>query len=72
MDVSLFARDCFKTLTEIFTVLATNRIWKSRLVNVGSLNLNDAFSYGVTGPVIKSIGVKKDLRFLRSETYAHY
>lgn len=72
MDVSLFARDCFKTLTEIFTVLATNRIWKSRLVNVGSLNLNDAFSYGVTGPVIKSIGIKKDLRFLRSETYAHY
>ena len=72
MDVSLFARDCFKTLTEIFTVLATNRIWKSRLVNVGSLNLTDAISYGVTGPVIKSIGVKKDLRFLRSETYAHY
>lgn len=72
MDVSLFARDCFKTLTEIFTVLATNRIWKSRLVNVGSLNLTDAISYGVTGPVIKSIGIKKDLRFLRSETYAHY
>jgi NADH:ubiquinone oxidoreductase subunit D len=39
---------------------------------VGSLNLTDAVSYGVTGPVIKSIGVKKDLRFLRSETYAHY
>jgi hypothetical protein len=26
LDVSLFARDCFKTLTEIFTVLTTNRI----------------------------------------------
>lgn len=72
MDVSLFARDCFKTLTEIFTVLTTNRIWKSRLVGVGSLNLNDAISYGVTGPVLRSVGVKKDLRFLRSETYAHY
>lgn len=72
MDVSLFARDCFKTLTEIFTVLATNRIWKSRLVNVGSLNVNDALGYGVTGPVIRSTGLKKDLRFLRSETYAHY
>ena len=72
MDVSLFARDCFKTLTEIFTVLATNRIWKSRLVGVGGLNLNDAISYGVTGPVLRGVGVKKDLRFLRSETYAHY
>jgi len=72
MDVSLFARDCFKTLTEIFTVLTTNRIWKSRLVGVGSLNLNDAISYGATGPVLRGVGVRKDLRFLKSETYAHY
>jgi NADH dehydrogenase (ubiquinone) Fe-S protein 2 len=27
LDVSMYARDCFKSLTEIFTVLATNRIW---------------------------------------------
>ena len=72
LDVSLFARDCFKSLTEIFTVLTTNRIWKSRLVNIGSINANDAYSYGVTGPVIRSVGIKKDMRFLRSETYSHY
>lgn len=72
LDIALFARDCFKSLTEIFTVLTTNRIWKSRLVGVGSLNLNDAITYGVTGPVIRSVGVKKDMRFLKSETYGHY
>lgn len=72
LDVALFARDCFKSLTEIFTVLTTNRIWKSRLVGVGSLNLTDALYHGVTGPVIRSVGVRKDIRFLRSETYAHY
>lgn len=72
LDVSLFARDCFKSLTEIFTVLTTNRIWKSRLVGVGTLNLNDALTYGITGPVIRSVGVKKDIRFLKSETYGHY
>lgn len=72
LDVTLFARDCFKSLTEIFSVLATNRIWKSRLVNVGSLNLTDAISYGVTGPVVRCVGIKKDIRFLRSETYSHY
>jgi NADH:ubiquinone oxidoreductase subunit D len=72
VDVALFARDCFKTLTEIFTVLTTNRIWKSRLVGVGGINLNDAIAYGVTGPVIRSVGIKKDIRFLKSETYAHY
>ena len=72
LDVSLFARDCFKSLTEIFSVLSTNKIWKSRLVNIGSLNLTDAYSYGCTGPIIRSVGVKKDLRFLKSETYSHY
>ena len=72
LDVALFARDCFKSLTEIFTVLTTNRIWKSRLVGVGSINMNDVIGYGVTGPVIRSAGIKKDMRFLRSETYAHY
>lgn len=72
LDVSLFARDCFKSLTEIFSVLSTNRIWKSRLVGVGSLNLNDAIFYGATGPIIRSAGIKKDIRFLRSETYSYY
>lgn len=72
LDVTFFARDCFKSLTEIFSVLTTNRIWKSRLVNIGSLNINDAYSYGVTGPVLRSAGIKKDIRFLKSETYSHY
>jgi len=72
LDVALFARDCFKSLTEIFTVLATNRIWKSRLVGVGAINMADVSTYGLTGPVAKSAGLKKDIRFLKAETYAHY
>jgi len=72
LDVALFARDCFKSLTEIFSVLATNRIWKSRLVSVGGINLTDTVAYGLTGPVARGVGVKKDIRFLKSETYAHY
>lgn len=72
LDLTFFARDCFKTLTEIFTVLTTNRIWKSRLVNIGALNYNDALNNGVTGPVLRSVGIKKDIRFLKSETYAYY
>jgi NADH-quinone oxidoreductase subunit D len=36
------------------------------------LNINDAISYGATGPVIRSVGLKKDMRFLKSETYSHY
>jgi NADH dehydrogenase (ubiquinone) Fe-S protein 2 len=72
IDLSLFAKDCFKSLTEMFSVLTTNRIWKSRLVNIGSLNLIDSISYGCSGPIIRSVGIKKDIRFLKSETYSHY
>lgn len=72
LDVSLFARDCFKSLTEIFAVLTTNSIWKTRLVNVGALNLNDSITYAASGPVVRSAGIRKDVRFLRSETYASY
>jgi len=72
LDVALFARDCFKSLTEIFAVLTTNGIWKTRLVGVGSVNLNDAVSYAASGPVIRSVGIRKDVRFYKSETYASY
>merc|ERR1712097_241121 len=44
----------------------------SRLVNIGSINYEDVRSYGLTGPVSKSVGVRKDIRFLKSETYSYY
>ena len=72
LDVTFFAKDCFKTLTEIFTVLTSNRIWKSRLVNIGSINLNDAISNGATGPVLRGTGTRKDIRFSKSDTYSYY
>lgn len=72
LDVSLFARDCFKSLTEIFAILTTNNIWKTRLVGIGSINVNDVFGYGTSGPVIRSVGIRKDIRLSRSETYASY
>nr|YP_010725832.1 NADH dehydrogenase subunit 7 [Bakuella subtropica]WDY80877.1 NADH dehydrogenase subunit 7 [Bakuella subtropica] len=72
LDVALFARDCFKSLTEIFAVLVTNKIWKSRLVNIGSLTFNEALSYGVTGPIVRSVGIRKDLRFSQNTTYSNY
>ena len=72
LDIALFARDSFKSLTEIFAVLTTNNIWKSRLIGVGSVNLNDVISYSVSGPVVRGVGIRKDIRFYKSETYASY
>ena len=34
--------------------------------------MNDAISYGISGPVIRSVGIRKDIRFYKSETYASY
>jgi len=34
--------------------------------------LNDAISYGISGPIIRSVGIRKDVRFYKSETYASY
>lgn len=39
---------------------------------MGSINVNDAISYAASGPVIRSVGIRKDMRFYRSETYASY
>jgi NADH:ubiquinone oxidoreductase subunit D len=72
LDVALFARDCFKSLTEIFSTLTSNRIWKTRLVNIGNVSYNEALAYGATGVTLRSTGFKKDLRFLRSDTYSYY
>lgn len=72
VDVSLFARDSMKSITEIFILLSTNKIWKSRLVNVGSVGSEEASSYGTTGVVLRSSGEKKDLRFVKSDCYSFY
>ena len=72
VDVSLFARDSMKSITEIFILLSTNKIWKSRLVNIGSLGSEEAINYGTTGVVLRSTGEKKDLRFIKSDCYSFY
>jgi len=71
-DLVYFLKNCFKSLTEIYITLTTNKIWKSRLVNIGSINFNDAISYGASGPISKSLGLKKDLRISKEDTYAFY
>lgn len=41
-------------------------------MGVGSINLTDALSYSVSGPVVRSVGIRKDIRFSKNETYASY
>lgn len=72
VDLTIFLRNTFKSITEMFVILATNNIWKSRLVKIGAVSQKTALSYGASGVVARSAGIRKDLRLLKATTYSYY
>jgi len=71
-DISSFSRNCFSTLNEIHNTLTYNKIWKQRLINVGTYSYETCINYGLTGVMSRSTGIKRDLRLDKLETYANY
>lgn len=71
-DILDFSKNCFTTLNEIHNTLTYNKIWKQRLVNVGTYSHETCINYGLTGVMSRSIGIKRDLRLDKLETYANY
>lgn len=71
-DILFFVKDCFITLNEIHNVLTYNKLWKQRLVNIGVLTHEDCRNYNLTGVMSRSVGIKRDLRLARKNTYANY
>ncbi|MCJ8344934.1 hypothetical protein MJH12_05295 [bacterium] len=57
-------------LEEYDTLLGQNPIFKKRTQSVGVLSMETALSYGITGPMLRSLGLKKDLR--KNCTYLPY
>lgn len=51
-------------------VLTSNRIWKQRLVNIGILNISDAFNWGASGVLLRGSGYFWDLR--KEQSYEIY
>ena len=72
MDIAYFLRNTYKSITEMFVILATNNIWKSRLVDIGNIDSEDALLAGSSGVIARSAGLKKDLRLLKSTVYSYY
>ena len=72
-----FEKDC-KTFCDYFLpkvdeyeeLLTSNRIWVERLKGIGILSAEDCKAYGVTGPMLRSAGVKWDLR--KAQPYSGY
>merc|ERR1711981_1119483 len=71
-DILEFNRNFLKTLNEMHNVLTYNKIWKQRLINIGVYNYETCINYGLTGVMSRSVGIKRDLRLSKLETYANY
>jgi NADH-quinone oxidoreductase subunit D len=57
-------------MKEYEDLLSNNRIWIKRLTGVGKLTAQQALDLSVTGPVLRSTGVKHDLR--KAHPYSGY
>jgi NADH dehydrogenase (ubiquinone) Fe-S protein 2 len=62
-DVYDFIRSFSLRLDEIEEMLTNNRIWKERLVGVGTVTAVEALENGFTGVMLRASGVPWDLRF---------
>jgi NADH:ubiquinone oxidoreductase subunit D len=71
-DILEFSRNFFTTLNEMHNVLTYNKIWKQRLINIGTISIKNCLNYGLTGVLSRSVGIKRDLRLSKTETYANY
>ena len=71
-DIIDFSRNFFSTLNEMHNVLTYNKIWKQRLINIGTYSIQTCLDYGLTGVMSRSVGIKRDLRLNKLETYSNY
>lgn len=61
-DIYLFINNFNNRINEIEEILSTNKIWKQRLINIGIISSKIALDYGLTGVMLRSTGIKFDLR----------
>ncbi len=69
-DILLFVNQFESRISEIEELLTNNRIWKQRLVNIGSINYKEALNLGFSGVMLRSCGFLWDLR--KNESYDNY
>ena len=61
-DVYRFCVQFSVRLNEIEELLSGNRIWQQRLIDIGVVDLEKAFSYGFSGVMLRGSGCLWDLR----------
>jgi NADH-quinone oxidoreductase subunit D len=51
-----------EVLAEVHRLLTGNRIFLDRMVGVGALSREETIAYGITGPMLRAVGVPYDVR----------
>ena len=72
LDVADFISNSLNTVNEVHTTLTTNKIWVSRLKNIGAYSSKEASLFGATGVMARCTGLKRDLRVNPNTTYNDY
>lgn len=71
-DIIIFSRYFLKRLYMIENKLNLSSIWRHRLVDVGQISASYVNSWGVTGVLARSSGIKSDLRLSYVKSYSNY
>jgi NADH-quinone oxidoreductase subunit D len=69
-DIALFCERYPKVIDDIEGLLTENRIFKQRLVDIGTVSADDAQDWGFSGPMLRASGLAWDLR--KSQPYDVY
>lgn len=69
-DIADFITKLPKRLHDMESVLTNNRIFKQRMVDVGTVTAKEAMDWGFSGPMLRGSGVAWDLR--KSQPYEIY
>ena len=60
-----FIKDFPEKLKEYETILTKNRVWLRRNLNIGIIDKEQVYQYGLTGVVARSAGVPYDIRMIQ-------
>ena len=69
-DIFIFINQFNSRIQEIEELLTNNRIWKQRLINIGTINKNKALNLGFSGVMLRASGIQWDLR--KNQSYEIY
>lgn len=69
-EIQKFAEEFPEKIDDMEDLLTENRIFKQRMVDVGTVNKEEALDWGFSGPMIRGSGIAWDLR--KSQPYEIY